>query len=602
MKDRRSMLQALILALSVAAMSLAGTFAWAQSDANGTTTHKKHTSSKASSIELQIQQMQQQFQQQQEEIDQLKQQLQNRDQQLQQAQDAAQQAQQAAQQAQSQAQAAQQTTSQNTQAYTNLQQAVQSVQADVTQTKADVTTVRQNDEGMRENYANPIAIKYKDIYITPGGFLAAETVDRQRATGGGLNTAFGAIPFSNSSLGKQNEFVATGRQSRVTLLAEGKYDTATIAGYYEADFLSAGTTSNNNESNSYTLRQRQMWARYQNTGGLTVVGGQMWSFLTLDTVGMENRYEAIPLTIDPQYVPGFIWTRQYGFRVYKNLFDKKMFAGVALENPQTTFGGQGFSNNFVLGTAGNPGGLLNPSTNYSINMAPDVIAKLSFEPGFGHYEIAGIATFLRDRVYPSASTKSATGAYNDDKVAGGVDAAAWLPFHKGLYNFGLRGLYGQSVGRYGAGGLPDSTVHPDGTLAPLHNVVALASVELHPGKWDLYEYYGGDYAGRAAYVNAAGAPVGYGSGAFNNSGCETETVPSSSPYGPGGQANCANDTRAIMNETVGFWYNFYRGNKGKLVYGMQYNNAQRKIWAGIDGVQPKATDNMFWTSFRYYIP
>ncbi|MHB8303284.1 MAG: hypothetical protein ACYDC6_10680 [Acidobacteriaceae bacterium] len=599
---RPNKFKALILAVCVAAVLLAGALAFAQSSNGTTMAPKKHTAKKPSSIELQIQQMQQMFQQQQKEIDQLKQQLQNRDQQLQQAQAAAQQSQQAAQQAQSQAQAAQQTSTQNNQAYTNLQQAVQGAQADVAKAKADVTAVRQNDEGMRENYAFPIAMKYKDVFITPGGFLAAETADRQRATGGGLNTPFNSIPFNNSALGKQNEFVATGRQSRITLLAEGIYSNATIGGYYEADFLSAGTTSNSNESNSYTLRQRQMWARYQNVNGLTVVGGQMWSFLTLDTVGMENRYEAIPFTIDPQYVPGFIWTRQYGFRVYQNLFSKKMFAGVALENPQTTFGGQGFSNNFVLGTAGNPGGLLNPLANYSINMAPDVIAKVAFEPGFGHYEIAGIATFLRDRVYPNDATKSASGAYNADKTAGAVMGAAWLPFHKGVYNIGVRGMYGQSVGRYGAGGLPDSTVHPDGTLAPLHNTVALFSAELHPGKWDLYEYYGGDYAGRAAYLNAAGKPVGYGSSLFNNSGCETETVPTSSPYGPGGQANCANDTRAIVNETVGFWYNFYRGGKGKLVYGMQYNNAQRKIWSGIGGVQPKATDNMFWTSFRYYIP
>lgn len=600
MNSQPNPLQALLLAFCVTVVPAAIQPAFAQS--SGTTPAKK-AAKKQPSIELQIEQLRKQFQTQ---IDQLQQQVTQRDQQLRDAQRTAAAAQQSAAQAQSQAakasQAAVEAKSKSNRAVTGLQQDLQGIKSDAAQMKADITSVRQDDAGMRENYANPIAMKYKDIYITPGGFLAAETVDRQRATGGGLNTAFGAIPFSNSALGKQNEFVATGRQSRITLLAEGKYPTATISGYYEADFLSAGTTSNNNESNSYTLRQRQMWARYQNIHGLTVVGGQMWSFLTLDTVGMENRYEAIPLTIDPQYVPGYIWARQYGFRVYQNLFNKKMFAGVALENPQTTFAGQGFSSNFVLGTAGNPGGLLNPSTNYSINMAPDVIAKVSFEPGFGHYEIAGIATFLRDRVYPNAATHSAAGAFNDSKVAGGVDAAAWLPFHHGLYNLGLRGLYGQSVGRYGAGGLPDTTVHPDGTLAPLHNTVALASAELHPGKWDLYEYYGGDYAGRAAFVNAAGAPVGYGSNAFNNSGCETETVPSSSPYGPGGQANCANDTRAIINETAGFWYNFYRGGKGKLVFGMQYNHAQRKIWSGIGGIQPEANDNMFWSSFRYYIP
>ncbi len=601
MTYRPNKMKALIVATCMAAIVLGCAMAFAQTNATNPSV-KKHAGKRTTGIAAQLQEMRKQFQQQQEELDQLKQQLQSRDQQLQQAQDAAQQAEQSAAKAETQAQAVQQTTSQNNQAYTDLKQAVQGVQADTAQVKSEITTTRQNDEGMRENYANPIALKYKDVFLTPGGFLAAETVDRQRATGGGLNTPFNSIPFSHSALGNQNEFVATGRQSRVQLLAEGKYPHAVIGGYYDADFLSAAATSNNNESNSYALRQRQMWARYQNDSGWTVVGGQMWSFLTLTTIGMENRYEAIPFTIDPQYVPGFIWARQYGFRVYKNMFDKKVFAGIALENPQTTFGGQGFSNNFVLGTAGNPGGLLNPATNYSINMAPDVIAKVAFEPGFGHYEIGGIATFLRDRVYPDAAAKKATGAYNSDKVAGGVEGAAWLPFHKNLYNIGVRGLYGQSVGRYGAGGLPDSTVHPDGTLAPLHNVVALASAELHPGKWDLYEYYGGDYAGRAAYFDAAGKPVGYGSPAFDNSGCETETVPKSSPYVPGAASKCANDTRAIMNETVGFWYNIYRGGKGKLVYGMQYNNAQRKLWSGLHGLQPKATDNMFWTSFRYYIP
>ncbi|MGC9293599.1 MAG: hypothetical protein ACP5EP_12920, partial [Acidobacteriaceae bacterium] len=503
----------------------------------------------------------------------------------------------------------------NNPAYTNLKQQVQSVQAAsqqaVTASQEAVTTakksqdtleaVRQFGEGLRENYADPIALKYKGVYFTPGGFLAAETAFRQRATGGGLNTPFNAIPFTNSALGQQTEFVATGRQSRITFNVEGKVDHATIGGYYEADFLNAGSTSNNNESNSYPLRQRQMWARYQRDGGFTIVGGQMWSFLTETTKGFENKSEAVVFTIDPQYTPGYIWARQYGMRMYDNFFNRKMFVGVSLENPQTTFGGHGYSNNFVLGTAGNPGGLLNPNANYSINMAPDIIAKIAIEPGFGHYEVAGISTFLRDRVYPNVSTKSATGAYNASKVAGGVEGAAWFPFRKGLYNIGLRGLYGQSVGRYGASTLPDTTVHPDGTLAPLHNLVALGSLEFHPGKLDLYYYYGGDYAGRAAYVNASGGPVGYGSPAFSNSGCETETVPTSSPYGPGGPANCAGDTRALTAHDVGFWYNFYRGNKGKLVYGMQYDYMQRKTWAGIGG-GPTADDNMFWTSFRYYIP
>jgi hypothetical protein len=583
------------------ALSLALGMALAPAAAQTSATPKKKTaaSPRTSKMEREMQQVLDQLKQQQQEINTLQQQLQVRDQQLQAAQQAAQQAQTQAQQA----------ATQNNQAYQSLKSAVQSVQAentqtktDLVQTKADVEAVRQMGAGFRENYANPIALKYKQVYITPGGFLAAETVFRQRATGGGLNTPFNAIPFSASALARQTEFVATGRQSRITLNVQGRVDHATIGGYYEADFLNAGSTSNNNESNSYPLRQRQMWARYQRDTGFTVVGGQMWSFLTETVTGFENKTEAIPYTIDPQYTPGFIWARQYGMRIYDNI-NRKLFAGVAFENPQMTFGGHGYTNNFTFGTAGNPGGLLNPDTNYSINMAPDIIAKVAVEPGFGHYEVGGIATFLRDRVYPNAGSKTdpAANAYNDKKVAGAVEAAAWLPFHKGLYNLGVRGMYGQSVGRYGASTLPDTTVRPDGQLAPLRNLSALASLEMHPGKWDLYYYYGGDYAGKNWTLNSAGKPVGYGSPLFVNSGCATETAPSSSPYGPGALANCTGDTRALTAHDAGFWYNFYRGSKGKLVYGMQYDYMVRNTWAGIGG-QPKAIDNMFWTSFRYYIP
>ncbi len=601
MNSRPNPLQALLLAFCVTVVPAASQHALAQTSGTAAAKAKKAAKQKPS-IESQIEQMRKQFQTQ---IDQMQQQVTERDRQLHQAQSTATAAQQSAAQAQSQAQsaaqAASQSSAQSTAAVTTLQQDMQSVKADATQSKADIIAVRQMGEGMRENYANPIALKYKGVFITPGGFLAAETAYRQRATGGDINTPFNAIPFSASALGQQSEFVATGRQSRVTLNVEGKVKGATIGGYYEADFLNAGATSNANESNSYPLRQRQMWARYQRDNGFTVVGGQMWSFLTLTTKGFENKSEAVPFTIDPQYTPGYIWARQYGMRIYGSALNKKLFAGVAFENPQMTFGGHGYTNNFTFGTAGNPGGLLNPDTNYSINMAPDIIAKVAIEPGFGHYEIAGISTFLRDRIYPNAATKSAVGAYNDSKVAGGVEAAAWMPFKKGLYNIGFRGLYGQSVGRYGASGLPDTTIRPDGTLAPLRNLVAMGSLEFHPGKLAAYYYYGGDYAARNWTTNAAGQAVGYGSPLFNNSGCNTETVPGASPYGPGGLANCTGDTRALTAHDVGFWYNFYRGSKGKLVYGMQYDYMQRKTWSGVGG-QPEADENMFWTSFRYYLP
>ena len=101
---------------------------------------------------------------------------------------------------------------------------------------------------------------------------------------------------------------------------------AKLSGYYEADFLYAGVTSNNNESNSYPLRQRQVWGQAAFNSGLTITGGQMWSLVTETKHGMDNRSEALPMTIDPQYTVGFSWARQYGIRVAKN-FGNKIWVG-----------------------------------------------------------------------------------------------------------------------------------------------------------------------------------------------------------------------------------------------------------------------------------
>src|SRR5581483_10960878 len=114
-----------------------------------------------------------------------------------------------------------------------------------------------------------------------------------------------------------SEFFGSGRQSRVSMLAEGRLANAKLSGYVEADFLSAAVTSNNNQSNSYSLRQRQAWGQAALDDGWSFTGGQMWSLVTETKHGVDNRTEALPMTIDAQYTVGFSWARQYGFRVAK---------------------------------------------------------------------------------------------------------------------------------------------------------------------------------------------------------------------------------------------------------------------------------------------
>ena len=498
---------------------------------------------------------------------------------------------------------------------------------------------------------HPLAIRFKGITITPGGFVAAETVWRGHALGSDINTPFNSVPFNGADATHLSEFFGSGRQSRISSLAEAKLGNANLNGYYEADFLSAGITSNNNESNSYTLRQRQAWGQAALNNGWTFTGGQMWSLVTETRQGVENRTEATPLTIDPQYNVGFSWARQYGFRVSKN-FGNSMWWALSVENSQATLGGHAVSgqNNFVLGSQGASGGLYNPTANYSFNPAPDFITKFVFQPAhLGHYEAFAMVSDFRDRIYPCGGTITATngvlpppvpcgsgnipnasGAYNNSKIGGGagVNARGTLAGH---FDLGIHLFAGDGIGRYGSAGLPDVIARPDGVLVPVRNYQALGTIEYHSKRLDLYTNLGLEYGARTAYT-FAGKGAGYGSPLFTNAGCNIEGPPSSTttnvntpgstpgttgsgtipvtgptgtPLTPGfntsNPSNCTGDTRSIIEGTIGFWYRFYNGPKGRLQWGPQYSYIDRNTWFGVGG-NPNATENMFFTSFRYYLP
>ncbi|HEX3354212.1 MAG TPA: hypothetical protein VHS34_15435 [Terriglobales bacterium] len=602
---------ALALSLALATGAFAAPAPQSSAGAAKTTTKKKTASATNAEILRRLEEMQQALSVQQQQIQQLRDQVQTRDTVIQQLQQQSSQAQTTAGQAEQKADTAlSQTTAQ--------QQVVATTHADVTDIKDTLNNTAQAlQETQKSISESPLAIRFKGITLTPGGFMAAETVWRQHALGSDINTPFNSITMPGAAGDKMSEFFGSGRQSRISLLGEGKLSMAKLTGYVEADFLSAGVTSNNNESNSYSLRQRQVWGQAALTDGFTFTGGQMWSLVTETRKGLDNRTEALPMTIDPQYHVGFSWARQYGFRVTKN-FGNKFWLGASVENPQVLFASSGQAQNFVIGSAGTGGGLYNASATYSFNSAPDFVFKAAAEPGFGHFEIFGVVRRFRDRIYPNATaaTPSAVGATNFDTTTGGIGANARVSFFKKHVDLAGHFLGGDGMGRYGTSTLPDVTVNPDGTLAPLRAYQGLGTLEFHTTKWDIYLNGGGEFVGRHALLNAGGKPVGYGSDLANNSGCGIETVPgtpvggqfptSSSGFLPGGLANCAANTRNIIEGTFGFWYRFYKGPKGTIQWGPQYSYLVRNTWSGAAGAtklgQPSGIENMFLTSFRYYLP
>lgn len=450
---------------------------------------------------------------------------------------------------------------------------------------------------------SPMSISYKGITITPGGFFAAETTWRQHGMTSDDNTPFNSIPYPGAGGYHLSEFYASGRQSRPIVTIEGKLPHAKFTGYAEMDFLSAAVTSNNNQSNSYTNRMRQLWAQVALDNGWSFTGGHMWSLITETKNGMDNRTEAVPSVIDHEYNVGFSWARQFGFRVVKN-WDNKFWLGFSVENAQTLEAAHGNANNFVFGNAGTPGGLYNSLANYSFNVSPDYVVKAVWQPKYSHYEIFGVFSPLRDRVYPNATATPAStaGAFNNTKMGAGIGAnARWLVANKHV-EFGVHYLGGDGVGRYGTSTLPDATVRPDGTLQLLAVHQALGTLEFHQPKFDVYFNGGTEHVARYWQLNAAGKPVGYGSPLFVNSGCSDETVPAGgNGFSPGAPANCNGDTRNLVEFSTGFYIKFYNGPKGRVQWGPQYSYIIKNTWSGVGG-GPQTTENMLITSFRYYLP
>ncbi len=212
------------------------------------------------------------------------------------------------------------------------------------------------------------------------------------------------------------------------------------------------------------------------------------------------------LTIDAQYNVGFTWERQYGFRVTKSL-GSKLWVGGAVEEAQTLNLGGHTCRPLFTSKAGNGSGLYNSAANYSFNYAPDLVAKIAYEPGFGHYEIFGVGRFFRARAFPNAqlaSGASALGAFTTKAAGGGVGANARVPLFAKRLDLGAHILVGDGIGRYSTTTLPDATAHPDGSLELLAGGSVLGSAEWHTThRLDLYGYYGGEYVKRASIPTAS---------------------------------------------------------------------------------------------------
>src|SRR5713226_9492634 len=197
------------------------------------------------------------------------------------------------------------------------------------------------------------------VKITLGGFVTADSVFRARNQVNDIGTNFTQIPYPFSPLYGEHEFHGRARQSRLSLLVEG-----------------------NNTA-----------------GGFHLLGGQSWSLVTQNTVGITPRKENIPLTIDADYVDGFNYTRNWQIRLVQD-FGQKVWLGVSVETPATVDnnvpGGAALVNGVEINAVNTAESGCLQTVAVTTDHVPEVIDKVAFNPGWGQYEVFGIERFFTD--------------------------------------------------------------------------------------------------------------------------------------------------------------------------------------------------------------
>jgi hypothetical protein len=599
---------------------------------------KKHkeTAHKETAAEIELREMKESLKAQQDQIDALKSQISAKNSDVTAAQ-------QTAADAQTQAAAAAASAAQAQAAAAANASKVDSVSSSVTDLKTTTATLNDtvvtSQKKLESEIESPATLHYKGVNITPGGYAAFEGVWRQHSVNSDINTPFNSIPFPSANEGHVSELNFSGRQSRLSVLVTGDAGSYKLTGYWEMDWLGTGTSSNNNQSNSYVLRQRQIWGQGATPGGFAVTGGQMWSLVTEDAKGTDARTEIQPLTIDPQYMVGYSWTRQPGIRVQQRFGNYNKggaftIAAAAEQAQITNFTASGqIPVDFYFGGIGQNGGLYNAAgnigagntagtgaiTTYANNVAPDVIVKAAFDEPWLHFEVGGMGRFLRNEFFPvltTAGTASAetytygTTLESNTAKAGGVFGSIRVK-PTSLFEVAVQAMAGQGLGRYGSSQLADATLRPNETLEPIRNYHGLFSLVLHPTKkLDFFTYYGGEYAQRTVYTTGEGALIGYGPRNLSDTGCYAAPSPSGNSSGTAGSisaSSCASPTRYIQEAMGGFVYRIVNSpTYGRLQYEATYSYIQRNLWSGVGSAfsptGPRATEPMIHVSMRYYIP
>jgi hypothetical protein len=424
---------------------------------------------------------------------------------------------------------------------------------------------------------SPLQIRIGDAYITPIGFMDFTGVWRDKNDGGSIGTSFGSINYGNIYQTNLSEFRLSMQNSRVGFRVDAMVKGAHVIGYMEADFLGNNPTNVLVSSNSNTMRSRLYWVDVTKDNW-EVLGGQTWSLITPGRTGISplpgNLFYS--QDIDVNYQAGLVWGRIPEFRLVYHPSDKVAMA-FALDNPEQYVGGSsgGPSPTFPSALSTLPGTQLNNGTTTTSvpNVAPDVIAKVAFDPvKQAHVEFGGL-----ERNFKIWNPNNQT-----HYSAQGTGAFLNMNFEivKGV-RFLTNNFWSDGGGRYIFGQVPDLIVRSDGSLSPIHTGSSVTGFEFALKNTAVYAYYGGIYVAKNTALDANGTTkIGYG---FAGS--------------------ASSNNRAIQEATFGMTQTLWKDPKyGALQLMFQYSYLQRNPWNVAAGAATDANVNMVFWNLRYLLP
>jgi hypothetical protein len=443
---------------------------------------------------------------------------------------------------------------------------------------------------------SPLYFEIGKARFSPGGFVDLTSFTRSTNLGSGIATAFQSLPFNNTPAGRLSETHFSAQYSRLSLKVDAPVTDATsLTGYVEADFLGFQPANAFITSNSNSLRMRVYWANVKH-GNWEVLGGQEWSLLTPNRVGLSPYTPDVFYTFneDPNFQVGLIWARQAQFRVIYHA-TPKLAVGVSLENPQqfapasVVFPATTFLTQFDNGS--NATNTPSASTNTAVpNLHPDVIVKVAYDTELGHrpfhVEVAGLIRSFK--VFNTLITPNRT----DTITGGGGSINLNLQLIRNLTLI-ANSFYSDGGGRYNEGLGPDAIVKPNGSLSAVHSGSGLAGLEWQASRRYMFDaYYGAAYFERNFGLSPTPGSTCNGRAGFSCVG-----------FGFPGSANTTN--RAIQEATFDVIPTLWSSeNYGKFQVITQYSYLVRSPWSTltIPPTPKNAHLSMVYAGIRYILP